>query len=115
VALTTASKSAALLVAEACKRTSTTLPAHVLITVHDDGIGIPTDTQARIFEKLFRADNAIKTNTEGTGLGLYVAKMIMEASGGKIWFTSSEAKGTTFYVAIPENGMRAQTGEKKLT
>ncbi len=82
--------------------------------VIDDGIGIPKDKQKRIFEKFFRADNAQKIETEGSGLGLYISKMIIEFSGGKIWFESEENKGTKFYVSIPLKGMKAKKGEKIL-
>jgi len=84
-----------------------------LVSVRDNGIGIPKDIQSRVFEKFFRADNAIKTETEGSGLGMYVAKMVMEASGGKLWFESppqGEDHGTIFYVSIPQNGMVRKEG-----
>ncbi len=85
-----------------------------IISVSDNGIGIPKNMQKRIFEKFYRADNAIKAVTEGTGLGLYVSRMIVENSGGKIWFESVENKGTTFYVKMPLSGMRAIEGERGL-
>jgi signal transduction histidine kinase len=73
----------------------------ILLKVSDTGYGIPKDQQNKIFTKLFRADNVIGKDTEGTGLGLYIAKSIVEQSGGKIWFESDENKGTTFYVTLP--------------
>lgn len=73
----------------------------VLLKIIDTGYGIPIDQQNKIFTKLFRADNVIGKDTEGTGLGLYIAKSIVEQSGGKIWFESDENKGTTFYVQLP--------------
>jgi len=66
----------------------------------DKGIGIPAHQQHRVFEKFFRADNVI-TIGSGTGLGLYIAKFIMEGHYGKIWFESKENKGTTFYISLP--------------
>jgi PAS domain S-box-containing protein len=69
--------------------------------VSDNGIGIPKDQQKRIFEKLFRADNASAQSAEGNGLGLYAAKMTTEHLGGKIWFESETGKGTTFFVELP--------------
>ncbi len=71
------------------------------VAVHDTGIGIPETQQAHIFERFFRADNAKKINEEGTGLGLYLAKNIIEAHRGKIWFESQENKGTTFAFSLP--------------
>ncbi len=87
----------------------------ILVSVRDSGIGIPKKDQLRIFEKFFRTDKARETAAEGSGLGLYVVKMIIEASGGKIWFESEgEGKGKTFYVAIPAKGMIEKEGEKTL-
>lgn len=84
------------------------------LSVTDSGIGIPKSEQPRIFEKFFRADDAVQTAAEGSGLGLYVAKMIMDSSGGKIWFESKKGKGTTFYITIPKKGMEEKQGEKGL-
>ena len=73
----------------------------VLFKIQDTGIGIPKTQQERVFAKFFRAANAIKAETEGTGLGLFIAKNIIEAHGGKIWFASEEGKGTTFSFTLP--------------
>jgi signal transduction histidine kinase len=75
----------------------------VLITVKDMGLGIPAKQQSRMFEKFFRADNVQTAETEGTGLGLYIAKAIIEGHGGKIWFESEENVGTTFFVELPKS------------
>ena len=85
-----------------------------MIIVSDTGYGIPQKEQSKIFTKLFRADNAREKNTDGTGLGLYIVKSILDHSGGSIWFTSRENEGSVFYVAIPMSGMRAKAGEKEL-
>lgn len=85
-----------------------------IISVQDNGIGIPKEAQSRIFQKFFRADNAQKEEVDGSGLGLYVAKMILEKSGGKIWFKSEEDKGTTFFVSLPKKGMQVKKGEMGL-
>ncbi len=72
----------------------------VLFAVKDTGMGIPKYSQEQIFTKFFRAHNVVKQETSGTGLGLYLVKGLVEALGGKIWFESSEHKGTTFYVTL---------------
>jgi signal transduction histidine kinase len=73
----------------------------VLVTVTDHGIGIPQELQKYVFERFFRATNAIKAETDGTGLGLFVTRSILEKINGKIWFESKEGKGTSFYFTIP--------------
>lgn len=73
----------------------------VIISVHDNGIGIDKDDQMKIFNKFFRAPNAIDKESVGSGLGLFTAKSIVEKLGGKIWFESSKESGTTFFVSLP--------------
>ncbi|MGB0757681.1 MAG: sensor histidine kinase [Patescibacteria group bacterium] len=84
------------------------------ISVVDNGIGIPQLSQAKLFEKFYRAENATLKSTDGTGMGLYLAKMILTSAGGSINFTSEENVGTTFNVCIPQTGMIAKSGEKGL-
>ncbi len=79
---------------------------NVVLKISDTGYGIPDNQQDRIFTKLFRADNVIGKDTEGTGLGLYIAKSIIEQSGGKLWFESKENNGTTFYATLPIKGIK---------
>lgn len=87
---------------------------YFLIQVSDTGFGIPINDQKHIFDKLFRASNAVKTDAEGTGLGLYIVKSIVEQSNGHLWFNSVENKGTEFFVALPISGMRKKEGSRKI-
>lgn len=73
----------------------------VLYSVTDTGIGIARRDQKRVFQKFFRAKNVLTIATQGLGLGLFIAKSIIEAHGGKIWFQSEEGKGSTFYFLLP--------------
>jgi len=74
---------------------------NIEFSVRDSGVGIPQNQQQRIFSKFFRAVNVLKMETEGSGLGLFIAKNIIEAHRGRVWFESEEGKGTTFYFTIP--------------
>ena len=84
------------------------------IRVSDNGYGIPKAQHGKIFEKLFRADNVRQKDTEGTGLGMYIVKAIVESSGGTISFDSEENKGTTFHVYLPLAGMQKKGGMRGL-
>lgn len=84
------------------------------IAVSDTGYGIPKEDQSRIFTKLFRASNIREKETDGTGLGLYIIKSIVEHSGGTVTFESEEGKGTTFTLTLPVSGMRPQEGNKQI-
>jgi PAS domain S-box-containing protein len=80
--------------------------------IKDTGIGIPKEEQKKIFTKFFRASNARKMESGGSGLGLFITKNIIEAHGGKIWFESEEGKGTTFYFTLPiKSPLEAFVGE----
>lgn len=72
----------------------------VVISVKDNGYGIPEDAQSKIFTKLFRADNVLEKEPSGTGLGLYLLKLLVDKLGGKVWFESKEGTGTTFHVDL---------------
>ncbi len=69
--------------------------------VRDQGIGIPKSERSRVFTKFYRSAKAMRMETEGSGLGLFITKNIIEAHGGKIWFESEEGKGSTFYFTLP--------------
>lgn len=73
----------------------------LLFSVKDNGIGIPKKEQYRIFKKFFRATNAVEFEANGTGLGLYIVKSILDIMGGKIWFKSEQNKGTEFLFTLP--------------
>lgn len=77
---------------------------HVTISVKDQGIGIPEHQQYRIFQKFSRLDNALSRKTEGTGLGLFLSKAIIEAHHGRIWFHKNpDGPGTTFTFSLPRD------------
>lgn len=90
------------------------IDSSLLISVSDTGLGVPEAAKDRIFQKMYRADNARINDPDGTGLGLYIVKAVLDQTGGKIWFESNENKGSTFYVSIPLAGMKAKEGQRGL-
>jgi signal transduction histidine kinase len=99
------------LVANAIKYNKTPGTVHILleekwdlftISIKDTGIGIPQADQDKIYSKFFRAGNAKTKVTDGTGLGLFVAKSYLEGWGGGVEFTSKENEGTTFTITLPK-------------
>jgi len=71
------------------------------ISIKDNGIGIPKKDQEKLFSKFFRAENVVRMQTEGSGLGLFIVKNIIEKHGGEIECKSEEGKGTEFIFNIP--------------
>jgi signal transduction histidine kinase len=69
--------------------------------IKDTGIGIPKTDLSKMFEKFYRANNALTVETEGTGLGLYLVRLIVERFGGNVWCESEEGSGSTFKFYIP--------------
>jgi signal transduction histidine kinase len=69
--------------------------------VRDTGIGIPPEAQSRLFTEFFRADNAKALNMRGTGVGLAIAKQVVEGAGGRIWAESDASHGSTFTFVLP--------------
>jgi signal transduction histidine kinase len=75
--------------------------AEVRCAVTDTGIGVPEEARSRLFEKFFRAENVSKVETEGTGLGLYIVRLIVERAHGRIWFEPADSGGSRFLIALP--------------
>lgn len=75
------------------------------LKVIDTGIGVPEAVKAKMFSKFYRADNAKVARPDGTGLGLFLAKRVVEDQGGKIIFESTEGKGSTFGFELPNKVM----------
>lgn len=73
----------------------------VKVSITDLGIGIPKTDHDKVFKKFFRSANVLKVTPDGTGLGLFISKALIEAMGGKIGFSSAEGKGAVFYFTIP--------------
>ena len=92
------------------------MKGYVKISVSDTGIGIPKADQKRLFERLFRAKNVRKMDTDGNGLGLYITKMIVESLGGTVACKSIENTGSTFTVKLPvKNGKWKVESAKRKT
>ncbi len=79
--------------------TTRTLEGAVVVDIADTGIGIPKEDLARVFERFYKGDKA--RAGEGTGMGLAIAKHVVEAHGGSIWVESEEGKGSTFSFSMP--------------
>jgi two-component system phosphate regulon sensor histidine kinase PhoR len=72
----------------------------VLLCIADNGVGIATEHQQRIFERFYKVDQA-RTRGSGTGLGLAIVRHLVEGHGGRVWLSSTVGTGTTFYFTIP--------------
>lgn len=74
---------------------------YLVMSVKDTGIGISAKDQKKMFTRFFRSKQVLKSEAEGTGLGLYITKSIVNLHQGDIWFTSKLGKGSTFYFSLP--------------
>lgn len=81
-------------------------------SVRDHGIGVPEREKAKLFKKFYRAPNARQARPDGTGLGLYMAKMVVELQGGKILFDSQPGKGSTFGFEFPLASIKTRASKK---
>jgi len=76
-------------------------PDAAVVSVRDEGVGIPARDQARVFERFYKVDRARQRGLGGTGLGLAIARHIAEAHGGRLWLESTEGEGSTFSFSLP--------------
>ena len=74
---------------------------YLVVSVADSGIGISLEDQRRLFTRFFRSKKVMQSEAEGTGLGLYIAKSIINLHGGDIWFESELGQGSIFYFSLP--------------
>jgi two-component system sensor histidine kinase VicK len=84
--------------------------SEIISEIKDSGFGIPEKEKERVFDRFFRAANAVSREIKGNGLGLYLTKAVVEISGGKIWFDTAEDRGTTFYFTLPLAGTTPKEG-----
>ncbi|MEK7124135.1 MAG: HAMP domain-containing sensor histidine kinase, partial [Patescibacteria group bacterium] len=84
----------------------------LFITISDTGIGIGEKDKNNIFSEFFRSHKARELKSVGSGIGLFLIKLIIEAHDGKVWFDSIENKGTNFYVKVPLRQKPVKPNEK---
>ncbi len=88
---------------------------HVLIEIHDTGIGIPPEQLQTIFQEFTQVDTSTTRKTGGTGLGLPISRRLIELHGGRLWAESTgiSGEGSTFYVELPLIAKIDEPTEKK--
>ncbi len=85
----------------------------VVISVADQGVGIAPENLNRLFEKFFRIKSALGRHVIGSGLGLPIARTIVESHGGRIWAKSQVGQGSTFYFTLPLRGLSQESAEQE--
>ena len=90
------------------------VPGYIKISVMDDGIGIPAKDLPRIFERFFQVESHLTRKHGGMGLGLSVAKVMIEMHGGRIWAESEEGRGSNFSFLLPINATQAESNSQVL-
>jgi len=88
------------------------VPGYVKVSVIDDGIGIPLKDLPHIFDRFYQVESHLTRKHGGMGLGLSVAKMMVEMHGGRIWAESAEGKGSIFTMLLPLDSSQAQAAER---
>ncbi len=88
------------------------VPGYVKVSVIDDGIGIPAKDLPHIFDRFFQVESHLTRRHGGMGLGLSVAKVMIEMHGGRIWAESMEGKGSNFTFLLPVNPVQAEAGSR---
>ncbi|BAX65939.1 hypothetical protein FD49_GL001763 [Latilactobacillus sakei subsp. sakei DSM 20017 = JCM 1157] len=84
---------------------------HVILSISDQGLGIPRKDLGRIFDRFYRVDKARSRKQGGTGLGLAISKEVIEAHNGRVWVDSQEGKGSTFYISLPYEPIDSDGGD----
>ena len=84
---------------------------HVILSISDQGLGIPRQDINKVFDRFYRVDKARSRQQGGTGLGLAISKEVIEVLGGRIWVDSQEGKGSTFYISLPYQPLDEDGGD----
>jgi signal transduction histidine kinase len=92
--------------------TAEAVPGYVRVSVVDDGIGIPERDLTRVFDRFYQVESHLTRKHGGMGLGLSVAKAMIEMHGGRLWAESVEGKGSRFTILLPVDASQASAAEK---
>lgn len=84
----------------------------VIVSVSDEGIGIPPEHRDRVFERFYRVNSSLTHGTSGSGLGLSITRGHVEAHGGRVWLESTAGKGSKFYFSLPLD--QVETSQQKI-